>query len=104
MVRTPVQAPKANACAERWVGTVRRECLDWLLIIGERHLRQVLREYVDHYSTTTMSPRLIAHWGCSHHSARQPSAPPAQRPASVGAVGHCDRLGGLLHEYERVAA
>jgi transposase InsO family protein len=46
VVRTPVRAPRANAVAERWVGTVRRECLDWLLILGPRHLDQVLREYV----------------------------------------------------------
>src|SRR5207248_9706594 len=51
VVRTPVRAPRANAHAERWVGTVRRECLDWLLIVGRRHLEQVLREYADHYNT-----------------------------------------------------
>ena len=43
---TPVQAPNANAYAERWVGTVRAECLDWLLIVGRGHLEQVLRVYV----------------------------------------------------------
>jgi putative transposase len=47
---TPVQAPKANAYAERWVGTVRAECLDWLLIVGRGHLQQVLRVYVKHYN------------------------------------------------------
>src|SRR4030095_13494350 len=51
VVRTPVRAPRANAHAERWVGTVRRECLDWLLIGGRRHLEWALREYVDHYNT-----------------------------------------------------
>jgi putative transposase len=50
MVLTPVQAPKANAFAERWIGTVRAECLDWLLIVGRGHLEQVLRAYT---STTT---------------------------------------------------
>src|SRR5262249_37087997 len=50
VVRTPVRAPRANAFAERWVGTVRRECLDWLLITGEQHLRPVLREYAAHYN------------------------------------------------------
>src|SRR3712207_8401395 len=44
VVRTPVRAPRANAVAERWVGTVRRDCLDWLLILGQRHLEQVLGE------------------------------------------------------------
>jgi hypothetical protein len=47
---TPVQAPNANAHAERWIRTVRGECLDWLLITGRGHLEQVLRVYVDHYN------------------------------------------------------
>jgi Integrase core domain len=47
---TPVRAPKANAFAERWVRTVRAECLDWLLIVGRGHLEQVLRIYVKHYN------------------------------------------------------
>jgi putative transposase len=45
-----VQAPNANAVAERWVGTVRRECLDQLLIVGRRQLVRVLRRYVEHYN------------------------------------------------------
>ena len=48
---TPVRAPKANAYAERWVRTVRAECLDWLLIVGRAHLEQALRVYADHYNT-----------------------------------------------------
>ena len=48
IVRTPVRAPKANAVAERFVRTVRAECLDWLLILNRRHLERVLRVYVDH--------------------------------------------------------
>ena len=47
---TPVRAPKANAYAERWVRTVRAECLDWLLIVGRGHLEQILRVYVQHYN------------------------------------------------------
>jgi putative transposase len=47
---TPVQAPNANAFAERWIGTVRAECLDWLLIVGRGHLEQVLRVYPEHYN------------------------------------------------------
>jgi len=50
IVKTPVRAPKANAIAERFVRTVRSECLDWLLIINRRHLESVLRTYVDHYN------------------------------------------------------
>jgi putative transposase len=49
VLRTPVRAPRANAYAERWVGTVRREVLDRMLILGCRQLRSVLAEYVDHY-------------------------------------------------------
>jgi hypothetical protein len=49
VVLTPVQAPNANACAERWIRTIRAECLDWLLIVGRQHLERVLRVYVDHY-------------------------------------------------------
>jgi putative transposase len=50
VVLTPVQAPNANAFAERWIGTVRAECLDWLLIVGRGHLEQVLRVYTEHYN------------------------------------------------------
>jgi putative transposase len=51
IIRTPVRAPRANAIAERFIGTLRRECLDHILITGPRHLAGVLREYVDHYRT-----------------------------------------------------
>jgi putative transposase len=51
IINTPVQAPRANAIAERWIGSARRECLDRMLIAGERHLRLVLGEYADHYNT-----------------------------------------------------
>ncbi len=94
IVRTPFRAPRANAVAERWVGTVRRECLDWLLIVGERHLRHVLRVYIHHYNTRR--PHRALRLQVPVH-APQPAAPPA-------AVVRCDRLGGLLHEYEAAAA
>ena len=51
IIHTPVRAPRANAIAERWIGTLRRECLDHLQIIGPRHLAVVLREFVEHYNT-----------------------------------------------------
>jgi putative transposase len=51
IIKTPVRAPRANAIAERWIGSACRECLDQMLITGERHLRLVLREYADHYNT-----------------------------------------------------
>jgi putative transposase len=50
IITTPIRAPNANAHAERWVGTVRAECLDWILVRGRRHLERVLREYVTHYN------------------------------------------------------
>jgi putative transposase len=50
IILTPIQAPNANAVAERWVGTVRRECLDQLLIVGRQQLGRVLRTYVEHYN------------------------------------------------------
>jgi transposase InsO family protein len=50
MVNTPVRAPKANAFAERWVQSARREVLDRMLIVGERHLRAVITDYIDHYN------------------------------------------------------
>jgi putative transposase len=50
VICTPVRAPNANAYAERWVGTVRRECLDQLLIVGRQQLVRVLRRYVEHYN------------------------------------------------------
>jgi len=57
MLVTPVQAPNANAHAERWIRTVRAECLDWLLIVGRGHLEQVLRVYVEHYLRHEALPR-----------------------------------------------
>jgi hypothetical protein len=50
VIRTPIRSPKADAFAERFVKTVRRECLDHLLIFGERHLRWILGEYLRHYN------------------------------------------------------
>lgn len=65
VIRTPVRAPRANAYAERWVGTLPRECLDWILILGRRHLESVVLEYLVHYNariggsiSTRHAPRL----------------------------------------------
>jgi putative transposase len=94
MVRTPVRVPRANAYAERWVGTVRRECLDWLLIVGRRDLERVLREYVDHYNAARPHQAL----GLKAPLARGQPSP------STGEIVRRDRLGGLIHEYDREAA
>jgi putative transposase len=94
---TPVQAPNANAYAERWVRTVRAECLDWLLIVGRSHLEQVLRVYARHYNAHRPHRAL----------ALRPPDPPARLTMlgeeDRGAVRRRDLLGGLLHEYRRAA-
>jgi hypothetical protein len=97
VVLTPVQAPNANAFAERWIGTVRAECLDWLLIVGRGRLEQVLRVYAEHDNRHRP------------HRALRLEAP--DRPAGLTVVGEDHRtqvyrrdlLGGLLHEYRRAA-
>jgi transposase InsO family protein len=92
-IRTPVRAPKANAIAERFVGTVRRECLDWLLIANRRHLQRVLAEFVGHYNGHRPHRAL----GLAPPEPRRP-APPVRMPPAVSIHRH-DRLGGLIHEY-----
>jgi transposase InsO family protein len=59
IIRTPIRAPRANAIAERFIGTLRRECLDQLLITGQRHLAVVLQEYLEHYNTHGPYPRIV---------------------------------------------
>jgi putative transposase len=92
IVKTPVRAPQANAIAERFVRTIRAECLDWLLILNRRHLERVLCIFVDHYNTHRPRRALML----------QPPEPPPTR--AVGAIHRYDRLGGLIHEYHRDAA
>jgi putative transposase len=93
VLHTPVRAPKANAVAERFVGTVRRECLDWLLITNRRHLRHVLREFVDHYNTHRPHRAL----GLAPPEPRHP--PPTRTSPPTATIRRHDRLGGLIHEY-----
>jgi hypothetical protein len=95
-ILTPIQAPNANADAERWVGTVRRECLDQLLIAGRRQLGRVLDRYVEHDN------RHRPHRGLGL-SAPEPSERCQQVDASaaVRQLHRRDVLGGLLPEYER---
>lgn len=98
VIRTPIEAPKADAVAERFVGTVRRECPDWLLIAGRRQLGQVLRTFVDHYDGHRPHRGLDLAAPDRANVAAFPQAPPR-----IKAVSRRDRLGGLIHEY-RVAA
>jgi putative transposase len=61
VIRTPVRAPKANATCERFGGTIRRECVDWLIIANRRHLQHVLREFVEHYNAIGRTARSASH-------------------------------------------
>jgi len=93
-MKTPVRSPRANSFAERYVGTLRRECLDHLLIHGEQHLRQILAEYAQHYNDHRP------------HQSREQKTPVARaRPGD-----RCDRrikrrqaVQGLISEYRRAA-
>jgi transposase InsO family protein len=91
-IRTPVQSPRANAFAERWVRTVRQDCLDRLLIASRRQLESVLGDYVRHYNQAR------PHRGL-HLAVPKPSSGPEQ----AGTVRRRDILGGIIHEYERAA-
>jgi hypothetical protein len=96
-LKTPVRAPKANATAERFIRTIRAECLDWLLIVNRRHLERVLRVFADHYNTHRPHRSLDL----------KPPDPPGRQqqiPRSPTAlVERQDRLGGLIHEYHAAA-
>jgi len=89
-----VRAPRANAIAERFVGALRRECLDHLLITGPRYLAAVLREFVEHYNTHR--PHRSLHQ-------RPPTDPTPPRSGAAIRPLRQDRLGGLIHEYVQVA-
>jgi putative transposase len=96
-VKIPPRAPKANAYAERWVRTVRTECLDWILVWSRRHLEHVLAQYIAHYNTAR------PHRGIDLDV---PVPPPEPRPAGIDNVRRIERvdvLGGLVHEYRRAA-
>jgi putative transposase len=97
VIRTPFQAPKANAFAERWVGTIRRDCLDWILIVSRRQLEQVLRVYIDHYNGHRPHRALELTPPMPHRRLRPVNSDPPER------VHRRDRLGGLIHEYAAAA-
>jgi putative transposase len=98
IIRTPVRAPRANAYAERWVGTVLRECLDWILIFGRCHLETVLTSYLAHYNTHR------PHRALELRSPNSQPPPPCPTPSKPGSRIHRrDRLGGVIHEYTLAA-
>jgi putative transposase len=96
-LRTPVRAPRANAYAERWIGTLRRECLDRLLIVNEGHLRRVIEQYVEHYNThrphRSLAQRPPDHVG-THASSST---------AQFDRIHRRTIVGGLINEYEGAA-
>jgi putative transposase len=94
---TPVQAPKANAYAERWIRTVRAQCLDWLLILGRNHLDQVLGVYVQQYNAHR------PHRALRLQAPDSPARPTIPSEDHGGTVHRRDLLGGSLHEYRRAA-
>jgi putative transposase len=94
IIKAPVRSPKANSFAERYVGTLRRECLDRLLIYGERHLRRVLTEYSWHYN------------GHRPHQSRE-QRPPLHEPGQpidvTAQIKRSHIVHGLINEYRRAA-
>jgi hypothetical protein len=90
VIHTPIRAPQASAYAERFVRTVRAECLDWLLIFGRRHLEHVLRRYVTHYNAERPHLALALLSPAGNDKRKQPFANTIERH---------DVLGGLIHEY-----
>jgi transposase InsO family protein len=101
VVRTPIQAPRANAYAERWVQTVRTECLDWMLLLGRHHLLRILRSYLRHYNQQRphRGLALAVPDPPDHGDLRQRS-----RPIPPHDVDCRDVVGGLIREYHAVAA
>jgi transposase InsO family protein len=94
VIKTPVRAPRANSFAERFVGTLRRECLDQMLILGEQHLRNVLAEYARHYN------------GHRPHQSLQQGPPQRQPRNAIDVTARIERrqvLSGLISEYRRAA-
>jgi transposase InsO family protein len=95
IIKTPARAPRANAIAERFVGTVRRELLDRLLIVNRRHAAAVLHEFERHYNDHR-----------PHRALGQaaPSRPlPHRTPTDLYKIQRRDSHGGLVHEYQQVA-
>jgi transposase InsO family protein len=91
IVCTPIRAPNANAYAERWVGTVRAECLDWTLVMGRRHLERVLRDFAEHFNAHR------PHRGLGLRSPEQPVIP--LRSAAAADIKRTPVVGGLINEY-----
>ena len=94
-VLTPIATPQANGIAERLIGTLRRECLDHVIVVNERHLRHVLRDFIRHYNEARPHQALAL---------QVPDAPAQASPPTSSRILSRPVLGGLTHEYEREAA
>ena len=94
IIRTPPRSPRANSFAERYVGTLRRECLDHLLIYGEQHLRRILAEYSRHYN---------AHRPHQSREQRPPLHEPGQAVDVTARIKRTHVVQGLISEYRRAA-
>jgi hypothetical protein len=90
VIHTPIEAPNANSFAERWVRSVREECLDHVLILSEGHLRRVLQTYIEYYNTRR-----------PHQSLEQQAPIPYPEPAKSGTVNCRQLLGGIINDYYR---
>ncbi len=94
VIRTPVQSPRANAFAERFAGTLRRECLDHVLNLGKQHLRRVLTEYAAHHNGHRPHQSLLQEF---------PFCQPGRVVDVTAPVEHRQVLSGLINEYRRAA-
>ena len=94
ILKTPVEAPRANVFCERFMGSLRRECLDYLLILSEQHLRRIVKDYITYFN------RARPHQGI-HQCI--PCSPPLSEQTGGEIVG-IPVLGGLHHDYRRKAA
>ena len=92
VVRTPYQAPNVNAYAERFVRSIKEECLDRLIPIGERHFRRAITEYVAHY-----------HHERNHQGIENALIEGVPATSAVGRIRRRPRLGGVLNYYDRAA-
>ena len=92
-ISVPFRAPQANTYAERWIRSARQECLDHILILNERHLHHVLKEYVAFYNASR-----------PHQGINQQTPIPIMRPIRTGSVARRDVLGGIVNDYYRLAA
>jgi len=103
VIKAPVRAPRARAHAERWIGSLRRECLDRLLIVSRRHLERVVRVYAQHYNGHRPHRALAQRPPLATQPPGVGERVPSGEPIALHRLKRRDRLGGLLHEYELAA-